>query len=105
MLHGEITQLPFPISHTVFLHPLKLVYTDIWGPTPIPSVNDARYYVHFLDAFSKYTWIFLLQSKSQISNVFIQFPKMAELQVVHKLKVLQSDNTKEFLSFTNYLKS
>ncbi|KAJ8633327.1 hypothetical protein MRB53_026663 [Persea americana] len=31
---------------------------DIWGPAPVISNNGFRYYIIFMDAFSRYTWIF-----------------------------------------------
>jgi len=52
-------QLPFISSKTVYSHPSKLVYIDIWGPTPILATNGAKYYVSFLYAYSKYTRVYM----------------------------------------------
>ena len=81
-----------------------MVYSDIWGPAPFSTINGARYYIHFIDAYSRYTWIFLLHSKSQVYSLFLQFKKMAELQLGTKLKVLQTDNAKEYVTLSAYLK-
>ena len=83
---GISQKLPFPTSTAVYNKPLKLVYIDGWALAPIPSINSAQYYNHFLNAYSKYTWIYLLHSKSQVYNVFLQFRKMVELQLGTKLK-------------------
>ena len=100
---GKAHQLPFFSSDTIYTTPLELVFTDIWGPAPVASSSGARYYIHFIDAFSKYTWIFLLHSKSQVLSIFVQFKQMAELQLGTKLKCLQSDNAKEYVALTKFL--
>ena len=30
---------------------LKLVHTDLWGPSPIASLGGSRYYITFIDDF------------------------------------------------------
>lgn len=53
-------QLPYPISTSVSTAPLQLIFSDVWGPTPI-SVGRFSYYVSFIDDCSKFTWIYLLK--------------------------------------------
>lgn len=89
---GKHHRLPFPDSTTIYSTPLELVHTDVWGPAPFESSNGYRYFVHFIDANSRYTWIYLLKNKSDVSTVFHQFKKMVELQFNTKIKALQSDN-------------
>lgn len=62
-------QLPFPNSSTVSQHPLELVYSDVWGPAP-NSVGGHKYYVSFIDDYSKFTWIYLLKFKSEVFSKF-----------------------------------
>ena len=81
------------------------MYSDIWGPAPFSTINGACYYIHLIDAYSRYTWIFLLHSKSQVYFVFLQFKKMIELQLATKLKALQTDNAREYVALSAYLKS
>jgi hypothetical protein len=47
-------QLPYPKSTSLLSHPLELVYSDVWGPAP-ESVGRNKYYVSFIDDFSKFT--------------------------------------------------
>ena len=82
-------------STTIYNNPLELVFVDIWGPAPIVVTNGARYYIAFIDAYSRYTWLYLLHARSQF--VFINFKTYAETQTGFKLKSLQTDNAKEFL--------
>nr|KYP59043.1 Retrovirus-related Pol polyprotein from transposon TNT 1-94 [Cajanus cajan] len=96
-------QLPFTDSTTEYNTPLQLVFSDIWGPSPVASSSGARYYIIFIDAFSKYSWIFLLHTKSQAFDAFNKFKTNVELQLGYRLKAIQTDNAKEYLKFTKYL--
>ena len=48
---GKFHQLPFNRYVSIYTKPLELVYFNIWGPFPIPSIIGSRYYIHFTDAF------------------------------------------------------
>lgn len=41
--------------------PLQILYSDLWGPSPVLSIDKKRYYVLFVDQFSKYMWLFTLK--------------------------------------------
>jgi hypothetical protein len=58
-------QLPYPKSTSISNHPLELVFSDIWGPAP-DSASRYKYYVSFVDDYSKFTWIYLLKFKSEV---------------------------------------
>ena len=46
--------------------PLEIVYTDVWGPAPLLSNEGYKYYVHFIDDYCRYTWIYPLKGKSEV---------------------------------------
>jgi len=64
-----------------------------------------HYYVSFINAHSRYTWIYFLKHKSDTLNAFKQFKAFAELQLNHKFKEIQIDWGGEFRPFTQYLNS
>lgn len=57
---GKAHKLPFSDSDTIYTEPLQLVYSDIWGPTPTKSKEGFQYYILFLDAYSKFSWVYFL---------------------------------------------
>jgi hypothetical protein len=71
-----MTQFPCPNSCTKSIAPLQLVQSDVWGPAPITSINGTRYYVSFIDDFSKFTWFFPLKHKSQVLSTFMHNPPL-----------------------------
>jgi GAG-pre-integrase domain len=49
-------RLPFSSSSSsISSSPLHVVHTDIWGPSLIVSSNGFRYYLLFVDDYSKFT--------------------------------------------------
>ena len=66
-------QLPFYYSNSSICNPLDLIYSDVWGPSPVLSINKDRYYVSFINAYSRFTRLFPLQNKSNVKYVFITF--------------------------------
>ncbi|KAI0492719.1 hypothetical protein KFK09_026995 [Dendrobium nobile] len=51
---------PFVTSTSVCHKPFELVHSDVWGPAPTPSTQGYRYYVVFIDEFTRFTWLYLL---------------------------------------------
>ncbi|KAI4312338.1 hypothetical protein MLD38_037155 [Melastoma candidum] len=62
---SKIHRYPFPVSEAHSARPFDLIHSDVWGPSPISSVTGARYFVLFIDDATRYTWIYLLNTKSQ----------------------------------------
>jgi hypothetical protein len=83
-------QLPFSASQTSICNPLDLIYSDVWGPSPTISINDNRFYVSFVDASSRFTWVYPIQSKSNVMQVFLNFQSMVERLFNAKIKFVQT---------------
>lgn len=56
---GKSSQLSFSYSESIVTEPLEQINCDLWGPSPVVSVQSFKYYVVFVDQFSRYSWIFL----------------------------------------------
>jgi hypothetical protein len=46
-------QLLYPISTSASKAPLELIFSDVWGPA-CDSIGQFKYYVSFIDDFSKF---------------------------------------------------
>jgi histone deacetylase 1/2 len=62
----------------------------VWGHAQT-SVSGYNYYVIFIDAYSRFTWLYLLKRKSDVFNVFLQFQTHVERLLSHKIHRVQSD--------------
>lgn len=76
---GKFSRLPSHLFITTYNVPLELIYYDLWGPAPITSYMGYTYYICFVDAFSRFTWIYFLYTKSEALTIFKQFKLMVEL--------------------------
>jgi hypothetical protein len=55
-------QLPYSTSLHHSHDPLELIFPDVWGPAP-QSVMGFKYYISFVDDFSKFSWIYLMHDR------------------------------------------
>ncbi|KAF1332517.1 reverse transcriptase, partial [Globisporangium splendens] len=78
--------------------PVDVVHSDVCGPMQTATFSDKRYFVTFIDDKSRFCVVFLLRSKSEVLDKFVQFVKFAETQIGRRVKVLRSDNGGEYVS-------
>ena len=100
---GKMHKLHFPITETKTKNPLELLHTDLWGPSPTPSIQGYKYYISFVDDFTRFTWIFPLKTKADTFQVFIIFKAQVEKQLDKPIKCLQSDWGGEYRFFVHIL--
>ena len=74
---GKSHQLPYPTTTSVSASPIDLIFSDVWGPTPT-LIGRHNYYVSFIDDHSKFTWLYLLRHKSEVSQCFRDFHNLVE---------------------------
>ncbi|KAJ9547196.1 hypothetical protein OSB04_019739 [Centaurea solstitialis] len=75
---------------------LELIHTDICGPFPTASWNGQRYFITFIDDYSRYGYLYLIHEKSQSLDVFKDFKAEVELQLGKKIKAVRSDRGGEY---------
>ncbi|GLU00272.1 hypothetical protein SLE2022_176510 [Rubroshorea leprosula] len=83
---------------------LDLVHSDLCGPINPTSNGGKQYFITFVDDYSRKTWVYLLQTKSEALAAFKNFKVLAENEVGRSIKVLRTDrggefNSKEFADF------
>lgn len=84
--------------------PLQLVHSDICGPINPSSNSKKRYFITFTDYYSRKTWVYFLQEKSEAFECFKSFKAMAERVSERLIKTLRTDrggeyNSHEFVKF------
>lgn len=103
---GKMVKSPFPKKSERQKTLLELVHSDVCGPMRIESLGKSRFFVTFIDDYSRWCVVYMLKSKSEVFSAFKEFKAHAENQTGRKIKCLQSDNGTEYTSrdFENYLK-
>lgn len=110
-IEGKQSRLPFPSdsqrasSRATSL--LELIHTDVCGPMQQTSIGGARYFVTFIDDYSRKVFVYFIKSKSEVFEKFKEYKNRVENELNCKIKTLRSDNGKEYINqhFSNYLKN
>ena len=92
------TRVSFPISNKRSSHPFHLIHSDIWGPSTIPNISGARWFVSLIDDCTRVTWIFLLKQKSDVSTIIPNFHSMIQNQFGVKIKRFRTDNARDYFN-------
>jgi hypothetical protein len=93
---GKQPTLPFNNRESIASATFDLIHSDIWGPSPVPTVGGSRYFVIFVDDFSRYTWIYLMKNRSEVLTIYRDFAKMVQTQYSKSIKVFRFDNAREY---------
>ena len=70
-LSSKSKQLPFSLSCTQIKSPLELIYSDVWGNSPVCSRNGNRYYISFQCLIKMMLFQFSLNFKNMLSVILI----------------------------------
>ena len=90
-------RVSFPISNKSSHH-FHLIHSDIWGPSTIPNVSRARWFVSLIHDCTQVTWIFLLKQKYDVSIVILNFHSMAQNQFRVQIKSFRTDNARDYFN-------
>lgn len=119
---GKGHRSPIPkVSSSKSTKLLQLVHSDVNGPIETPSLGGSRYFVTFIDDYSKWTVLYTMQRKSDTFDCFKRYHAYAEkhtgatissVNVIKRvdktkaqIKALRTDNGGEYISlkFKDYL--
>ena len=79
--------------------PFELVHYDVWGPCPVLSSIVFKYFVTFVDDFSRVTWLYPMKSLFELFYFYFSaFCVEIQTQFHVSIQTLRSDNAKEYLS-------
>jgi transposase InsO family protein len=76
--------------------PLELLHMDLFGPITYKSIGESKYCLVILDDYSRFTWVFFLQEKSQTQETLKRFLRWAQNELGLRIKKIRSDNGTEF---------
>jgi hypothetical protein len=57
-----------------------------------------RYFVTFIDDYSRVTWLYLMRHRSELLSIFSAFYAEIKTQFNVSVRILQSDNATEYFS-------
>jgi transposase InsO family protein len=76
--------------------PLELLHMDLFRPVAYLSIGGSKYGLVIVDDFSRFSWVFFLQDKSETQGTLKHFLMRAQNEFELKVKKIRSDNGSEF---------
>jgi hypothetical protein len=73
-----------------------LLHMDLFGPIAYISIGGSKYCLVIVDDYSRFTWVFFLQEKSQTQETLKGFLRRAQNEFGLRIKKIRSDNGTEF---------
>ncbi|CAI6009629.1 unnamed protein product [Closterium sp. NIES-65] len=61
--------------------PLQTLHLDVWGPAHVRGLSHERYFLLVVNDYSRYTTVFPLRSKGDVTEVLIDWIRAARLQL------------------------
>lgn len=77
---------------------LEIVHTDVCGSFKTAGLNGERYFVTFIDDYSKIAKVYCIKSKDEVFDCLVQFINESENLTGKKVKILRCDNGKEYIN-------
>ena len=72
-LEGKMTKRSFSTKGFRAKEPLELVHSDVCGPLNVQVRGAYEYFVTFIDDYSRYEYVYLMQRKSETLGMFKEF--------------------------------
>ena len=107
-VEGKMSKKPFKsVGEIRSVRKLQCVHSDVCGPMPTHSIGGNRYFVTFIDDYSRCCKVYFMKNKSEVFNKFKEFELITTNECDCSIGTLQTDNGGEYFSkeFDSYLHS
>ena len=89
-IESKIRKKPFPSTNRNS-QLLELIHSDVCELNDILTRGGKRYFITFIDDFSRYTYVYLMRNKDEAFDMFKKYKTEVENQKDKRIKVLRSD--------------
>ena len=70
-VEGKLQRKPFkPLTHKQSKRKLELVHSDVCGPLQTESIGGSRYFVTFIDDYSRCVSVYFIKHKTEVFEKF-----------------------------------
>ena len=107
-VEGKMQRKPIkPVGEIRSKRKLQCVHSDVCGPMPTESIGGRKYFVTFIDDYSRCCTVYFMRHKSEVLDKFKEFEAATTTDSGQKVCTLRSDNGGEYVSqeLETYLKS
>jgi transposase InsO family protein len=80
---------------------MEMLHMDLFGPVAYISIDSNKFGLIIVDDYSRFTWVFFLQDKSETQEVLKKFLRRAQNEFDDKVKKIRSDNGTELKKYSS----
>nr|XP_016500521.1 PREDICTED: uncharacterized protein LOC107818954 [Nicotiana tabacum] len=91
--HPSAKQVRFPTSSSRAEFLFSFVHMDLWGPYKVATFDKKYYFLTVVDDFNRYTWVCMLQLKSEAIVAIKNFLLMIKNQFGTMVKTLRTPSS------------
>ena len=105
---GKMQWKPFPALREIrSMRSLQLVRSDLCGPMPSKCVGGNRYFVTFVDVYSRYCGVYFYKRGAEVADKFKLLERCVANDTCQNINSLQNNIGGEYLSqkFGSYMES
>ena len=98
-VEGKMARKPFQsVGEIRTTRKLQLVHSDVCGPMPTESIGGSRYFVTFVDDYSRFCRVYFMKRKSEVFDKFKEFERCSTNECGLSIGIFRSDNSGEYIS-------
>lgn len=97
-IENKMHNLPFENNRNKSKKILEIVHTDLNGPHATTGCNGEKYFLTFIDDYSKAARIFAIKSKNEVYDCFVQYINEVENLTGKTITKLRCDNGRDYLN-------
>ncbi|MCH84599.1 retrovirus-related pol polyprotein from transposon tnt 1-94, partial [Trifolium medium] len=77
---------------------LGVIHSDICGPFENPTLAGNKYFITFVDEYTRMIWLYTIKLKSEALYIFKKFKVLVEKESEKSIKILRTDGSGEYTS-------
>lgn len=93
---SKFSKLPYELSDSHATAPFELIHLDTWGPYRVQTRGKYKYFITVVDDCTRFTWVFLIQHKSDYLATLQLFYTYVEKHFNKPILNVRTDNAPEF---------
>lgn len=97
-IKSKMNNIPFENNRAKATEILELVHTDLNGPHSTIGNGGERYFLSFIDDYSKIAKVYCIKSKDEVFDYFVEYVNEVENVSNKRVRKIRCDNGKEYIN-------
>jgi transposase InsO family protein len=95
--YGKHTRTSYVSRGLRSILPFMLIHSDVWT-SPVVSMSGMKYFVTFIDCYSRMTWLYLMRHKDEVLKCFQNFYAYIKNHFNARVQFIRTDNGGEYMN-------